>query len=249
VPDTSNRSPVRPAGRITPVVEVTAGALAAVVFGIASALRRGRAFHPDGVAFRATLVVPGGDLGVPLLDEPGRHRALVRFSRGAGLPERFPDLLGIAVRVLDAHGPGDDQDLLFTSSGSAPGLRHVLSPACSFDHGRYSSILPYEVGNERVVFGARPVRRGGPPATRLAELAAAVADGHLRFALDIAEASGPWREVASVEVGEPLPADEAESLRFTPVHTGGGIRPVGVLQSVRRLAYRSSQATRPTPAD
>lgn len=125
----------------------------------------------------------------------------------------------------------------------------VLSPARSFDHGRYSSILPYEVGDERVAVGVRPVRRGGPPATRLVELPAAVAHRHLRFAADIAEASGPWREVATLEVGEPLPADEAESLRFDPVRTGGGIRPVGVLQSVRRLAYRGSRATRPTPAD
>jgi hypothetical protein len=214
---------------------------------VASALRRKQVFHPHGIAFSATLDVTGGRHGAPLLDEPARRRAVVRLSRGVGLPEHLPDFLGLAVRVLDAHGPDAHQDLLLVTSGDRPVLRHLLTPARSYDHGRWSTLLPYEVGGRRVVFGARPLRRAGPRTTRLADLPPALAAGDLRFELGAAEARGPWREVGVLELGAPLTEREAQSLRFTPANTGGGIQPVGVLQATRRLAYRGSQATRPTP--
>jgi hypothetical protein len=42
-----------------------------------------------------------------LCSSPARPiRPLLRFSRGAGLPEPLPDVLGVAIRLPDAHGPG-----------------------------------------------------------------------------------------------------------------------------------------------
>ncbi|CAA9216843.1 MAG: hypothetical protein AVDCRST_MAG50-277 [uncultured Acidimicrobiales bacterium] len=245
MPDTRpHRS--RPAGAATPLIEATAGAVSAVVFGMGSGLRRARVFHPTGVAFQATFVVSGGAHGAPLLDVPARHPAVVRLSRGVGLPERFPDILGLAVRLVDAHGPGRHQDLLVATSGSAPLLRHLLVPARSFDHGRMSALLPYAIGQRRVIFGARPLRAGGGPTTRLADLAGELGSGRLRFVIEAAEATGPWAEIGVLEVGAPLSSSDAESLRFNPANAGGGVEPVGALQAVRRLAYRGSQATRPT---
>ena len=233
----------RPAGAATPLIEATAGAASSAVFGLASFLRRARAFHPDGAAFAATVDIEGGGL-LP----SGRHEAVVRFSRGAGLPEPLPDILGLALRFVDLHGPGLHQDLLLVTSGTAPGVRHALVPARTFGHTRWSTILPYDVGQgRRVVFGARPRTAALGSARRLDDLVRLAAAGDVRFALDVAEARGAWDEIGTVRLAAPLPADEAEALRFNPANTGGRVRPVGVLQTVRRRAYEGSQEGRPAP--
>lgn len=236
----------RPLGAVTPVVEATAGVAAAVVMGAASALRRKRVFHPDGVAFEATLQVTGAEHGAPLLDEAGRRVALVRLSRGAGLPRSLPDFLGLALRVPDAHGPGAHQDLLLVSAGDRPVLRHALVPVRGFDHQRFSTLLPYEVGGRKVLFGARVVGEGGPVPLQLGDLRDRAATTGLRFALELAEPSGEWEPIGIVDVGARLADAEGDALRFDPANTGGGIEPVGVVQTIRRLAYRASQAARPT---
>ena len=236
----------RPIGAATPVVEATAGAAAAAVMGAASALRRKRAFHPDGVAFQASVQVSGAHHGAALLDEAGRHDAVLRLSRGVGLPRSMPDFLGFALRVTDAHGPGEHQDLLLVSAGDRPVLRHALVPVRGFDHHRFSTLLPYEVGGRNVVFGARVLGEGGPVPLQLEDLRDRAARTGLRFALELAEASGEWEPIGTVDVGAPLPDADGDALRYDPSNTGGGIQPVGVIQTVRRLAYRASQAARPT---
>ena len=238
----SDAKTFRPAGTATPLVEATGGTLSAVVFGLASAVRRAKILHPDGIAFEATLDVTGSGTGAPLLDEPAQHTAIVRLSRSLGLPEPRTDFLGIAVRVLDAHGPGTCLDLLLITSGTAPVLRHTFAPAQSFDHPRYSSVLPYRVGSRTVLFGARPLRTAGGPTTLLGELPEEVASGRLRFALEVAEVTGPWQQVGVLTLGEPLDPVGDERLRFNPANSGGGIEPAGVLQGLRRLAYLGSQA-------
>ena len=116
-------------------------------------LRRRRSLHPTGVGYQAQLVV--GDVpgrpSVPLLRPGAAYPALLRFSRGAGLPEPLPDALGVAVKLPDAHGPGADQDLLLTSSTSRPLLRRLLFPARSFLGRAFSTALPYDLDGERVV--------------------------------------------------------------------------------------------------
>jgi hypothetical protein len=84
-------------------------------------LRRGRALHPVGVGYHARLeITPGARrwAGARLLVPGARYDAVVRFSRGAGLPEPLPDALGVAVRLPDAYGPGRAQDFLVTSSAT-----------------------------------------------------------------------------------------------------------------------------------
>ena len=219
----------RSAGALTPVVEA-AGVGAAAAFGALSAVRRRRIFHPVGTAYDATLVVHGGSRGAALLDEPGRRPCIVRLSRGLGVREPLPDILGIAVRVPDAYGPGAHQDLLMTTAGSRPVLRSVLSVARRPDRGHYSSVLPYRIGDGRVYVGARPLAPGRSGA---------------RFALEVAPPLGNWDEVGVLELGARWAIEEADALRFNPLFTGGGIEPVGVLQTLRRRAYAGSQAARP----
>ena len=85
---------------------VAAPAAAAGFYALA-VLRRRRSLHPTGVGYQGELLVGNdGRVGVPLFRPGAAHTALLRFSRGAGLPEPLPDALGVAVKLPDAHGPG-----------------------------------------------------------------------------------------------------------------------------------------------
>jgi hypothetical protein len=66
----------------------------------------------------------------------------------------------VAIKLLDAHGPGADQDLSLTSSTDRPLLRRLLFPARSFVRGAFSTALPYDLDGERVVLLLVPARTG-----------------------------------------------------------------------------------------
>ena len=227
---------------------------AAAGFSALAALRRRRSLHPTGVGYQGQLVVGDspGRLGVPLLRPGAAYPALLRFSRGAGLPEPLPDALGVAVKLPDAHGPGADQDLLLTSSTDRPLLRRLLFPARSFVRGAFSTALPYDLDGERVVMLLVPARtgRGRPPwgvgrrGGALAELRAAAVAG-LALELRTAGTLGPSQRLATLTVGQPLSAEQTAALRFNPWTTGPGIRPSGWLNLLRGAAYRASQRGRP----
>jgi hypothetical protein len=239
-----------------------AGPVVAAGFYALAALRRRRSLHPTGVGFQGWLRVPNDSparSGVPLFQSGASHPAILRFSRGAGLPEPLPDALGVAIKLPDAHGPGIDQDLLLTSSTDRPLLRRLLFPARSFVRGAFSTALPYDLGSERVVLllvpvptsAGRPAGEAGhrPVGGALAELRAIAADS-LKFQLRTAGSLGRSQPLATVTVGPPLSADQTEALRFNPWTTGPGIRPSGWLNLLRDAAYQASQrgrrrATRP----
>lgn len=198
------------------------GAAAGVLFAGVSRLRHAKSLHPYGVVHEATLTTDGtGPAGSALLAGTGEHRALVRFSKSFGLPEPLPDLLGMAIRVLDAYGPDRHQDLLMVTSVDAPVLHHLFVPADDIRRRPYTSSLPYGAGDERFLVGAVPAGDA--------------------FDLSVAPLSGRFRRVGRVELGRPLP-DDANGIRFNVVHnTGGGLAPVGVINRMRELAYPLSQ--------
>jgi hypothetical protein len=231
-----------------------AGPAVAAAFSTLAALRRKRrSLHPIGIGYQGRLQVPvhpPARPGVPLLRAGATHPALLRFSRGAGLPEPLPDALGVAIKLPDAHGPGADQDLLLTSSSDRPLLRRLLFPARSFLRVAFSTALPYEFGGERVVLVLVPINVLGGRSTNgasdrpcggaMGKLRAAAADG-LRFELRTATTFGRSRPLATVTADAPLTADQTEALRFNPWTTGPGIRPAGWLNLLRDAAYRASQ--------
>jgi hypothetical protein len=232
------------------------GPVVAAGFYALAALRRRRALHPTGIGYQGRLRVPNDSPprpGVPLFQAGATHPAILRFSRGAGLPEQLPEALGVAIKLPDAHGPGVDQDLLLTSSTDRPLLRRLLFPARSFLHGAFSSALPYDLGSERVVLLLVPMptnagRSAGGVGRRrvggaLAELGAATTDG-LSFELRTARSLGRSQPLATVTAGPPLSADQTEALRFNPWTTGPGIRPSGWLNLLRDTDYRASQRGR-----
>lgn len=237
----------------------TAAAAAPAVaagFYLLAVARRRRSLHPTGTGYRGWLVVGDEDPGrpgVPLFRPGTTQPALVRFSRGAGLPEPLPDALGVAVKLPDAYGPGGDQDLLLTSSADRPLLRRLLFPARSFVRGAFSTALLYDLDGERVVLLLVPVPADGRrsacgaahrhPGGALAELDAVAEEG-LRFELRTAGSFGPSQPLATLTTSQPLPAEQTQALRFNPWTTGPGIRPSGWLNLLRDTAYRASQRGR-----
>jgi len=217
-------------------------ALAALAFGTVARVRGDRALHPRGVVFSGTFMASGSMLadGTRLFAGGERRAALIRISRGGGLPDALPDVRGCAIRVVDAHGEGLHQDLLLASSLSRPGGRHLLIPGRDFGSAFYSSLLPYQMGGRRLLFGAATDE---PLGSTLAEVERAVGMDRRRLRLFAAGALGEWRELAAVDL-ERRASDEQE-LRFNPWTTGGGIQPVGALMGLRDPAYRASQAAAP----
>jgi hypothetical protein len=215
-----------------PLRPVDAGAAAV---RLASRLRGERVVHGRGRAFTGSVTLPGGaGTGAPLLDTPASFDAVVRFSRSAGLPPWLPDVYGLAVRLVDAHGPGRHQDLLLDATQPAPLLRRLPWPRWDASSAVYGSLLPYDVGGRRHLLGAVPV-----PGTPQIRSLAAVPD-EVELALLLATAHGPWREVGRVRTSGELPAPEGRRLRFTPAMTGGGLRPAGPLQEWRNRSYPAS---------
>jgi hypothetical protein len=227
-----------------PVAAVMGGA-----FGALTRLRGARIFHPDGVGYRGVLRIERpqrGYPGVPLLQRRGEHPVVFRFSRGAGVPEPLPDVLGLALRIVDVHGRGRHQDFLLVTSADAPLLHHLLLPGVRGFLGQsFSSILLYRVGGKLRLVGTEPAgRRAGGRGGDLAELARSADRGGLRFRLALAPLTGRWSAVGELAVEERLPDAETDRLAFTPWNTGGGIRPVGPFMGLRRGAYRGSQRAR-----
>lgn len=192
-------------------------------------LRGARAFHPRGVTFRARATV---DLAGGLADRE-EVDAVVRLSRGAGLPAGLPDVHGVAVRFVDAHGPDHHQDLLLATTFTAPVLRHLLRPTVRLDRADATTLLPYRrPSGERVAFRAVP-----PDHATVDAVVAALPE---RVELLMASLLGPWQRVASVELLEVL--DDDLAVRFDPWNTTDELVPAGVLNVLRAAAYVGSRA-------
>jgi hypothetical protein len=223
------------------------GTVTAAGFGLASRVRGSKAFHPAGVVHEAVVEITGtgaAPAGVEILATPARHQALIRFSRGAGLRAPLPDVMGLALRLPDVHGPGRHQDLLLVTSGDGLVVHHLLLPAPGFLSLPYSSLLPYRAADGGLfVVGAtvRQRRRPAPGTDEYDALAAAAATGRPAFDLAVAPLRGRLRPVGTITLGRRLNA-EANALRFNPFNTGGGLQPSGFLHRLRDAAYPGSQA-------
>jgi hypothetical protein len=198
----------------------------ASTFRALSRVRGARIFHPGGTAFAARWVVDDrAELpAIPLFERGADLDAIVRLSRGAGLPHALPDVLGLAVRVV----PLSQDVLLVTTPGGAPVLRRLLLPAWRYGGKWLSSLVSFDAAGRRLVVGAH-------------------ADAHdpTRFRVAVAAPLGAWQPVATLLLGDELPDDVQHGLRFDPWHDGGGLRPVGLLNRLRARAYPASQEGRP----
>lgn len=213
---------------------------------LGAAVRGARLFHPRGVVCDAVFTVTEAQHhGVPLLDRPGEHPAVVRLSKATSTPRGLPDVLGLAVRIDDAGGEGVPLDLALATTGSRPGLRHLLAPRRDFVT-TYSSLLPYQVGTRRRLVAAVPTGPTRRVPADLAALRAAVTERPLVFQVMLAELTGPWQPVATLTLTGPRPGADP---RFdVTAHALRRFRPHGWLNRLRGPAYRASQRVSRDPA-
>jgi hypothetical protein len=236
----------RPAtGNQKGILGEAAGLSIGAVLAALAAVRRGKAFHPDGVVYEARLAITGDPTApqaAELLSRRSEHRVIARFSRAVGLPRPIPDLLGLSLRVPDAYGSGRHQDFLLVTSADYPLLHHIFLPARDVQQRPYTSSLPYRAKGDLFLVGAVPQPGSPRPDGRneFERLKAAASTGRLAFDLAVAPVSGRFRAVGSVRIGVRLP-HELDALRFNPWNTGGGMEPAGWLNGARNRAYKLSQ--------
>jgi hypothetical protein len=221
----------------------------ALPFRLGSALRGARVFHPKGFLCRGSWEIEQSSAMTPqatVLRAGARHAVIARASRGAGLPERMGDFFGVAVRLVDAYGPGRHQDLLMNSSSGLPVLHHLFLPAPRWFSQSYSTCLPYRAGANSFVIGLLPPSRRGPGPS-LGAMRAAIDDG-VTFGIAVTGSLGRWTRLGALRLFEPLPP-EAGDVDFDPWNTGGGLVPATWLNRLRREAYRQSRRARGRPAE
>ena len=203
----------------------------------ASVLQRGRrAFHPQGCSFLATLHIDGREPLAEGLLPTGTHAAVIRLSRGLGLPDPWPDVLGLALKV--DLGPEGELDLLFNASAYGQVGMHLIVPARRFFERPYSTILRFENGADHLLVGLIPPDGPdeGPTFSTLRktwDLDGAV------FEVAVAPRGSDWLPAGRLVVGDAYP--EGEELVFHPGNVPGPARPAGFFNSLRPWAYPSSR--------
>ncbi|MGY1721543.1 phosphodiesterase [Blastococcus sp. SYSU DS0533] len=211
-----------------------AGRLVAGPLGAVARWRHGRPIHPRGAVLDAVLerYGAGPPLGVPWLDGSGTTGALVRFSRGAGLPAPLPDVLGLAIRSTGTDGA--PVDLLLSTCGRGVLTRRV--PVLRADAAAtYGSIMAYRSAAGPVRLAAFPDVPSLPSDPE--PVAAAAEAGAVAFTLAVAPGAQAWRPFATLRAtGAHHPLDTA--LRFDAVcNPPPGLVADGPLARFREPAY------------
>ncbi|WP_413449952.1 hypothetical protein AA0Y32_04660 [Georgenia phoenicis] len=209
-------------------VAAAGGQVLGVALGAVGRVRRGKPLHPRGTVHDATLTVWGAERAwrVPLLDEPGEYRCVVRASRGAGLPPPLPDVQGLAIRLEDPT-----VDLLLSTTGVGRVTRFVLLPRRT-ERRAMTTLLPVRTA-------------AGPLQLRLTPAAAAA--GARTWLLSAARGTGPWEPVGRlVAAAQPRHPDPDPPIRFDPVrHLPAGVTQYPWVRLVRDPAYVRSRQWSP----
>ncbi|GAA2723222.1 hypothetical protein [Cellulomonas aerilata] len=233
-------------GRALRLAALAATALGGVGLGVATgtvaALRHDRPMHAVGRTYHARLERTGTTSdrsGVAWIDQPRAQGGLVRFSRGAGLPARLPDVQGVAIRLDE---PGGHTDLLLSSSGLRGLSRFVLVPRRSPLRGAAGSLMPFRGPHGPLLLAVQPAPdgsgRGDRRGTDLTDPDLRGTRWHLLWS----GTSGPWREVGVLTVGEDAGPDVDRRTRFGPVTaTPPGLPSYRWARLVRDPAYRAAQ--------
>lgn len=219
----------------------------------ASLIRGDRLFHPDGVVYRAEVRPLAKEDPLGELAQRLAGTALVRLTGGlwswpAGKDR--PDVLGIAVRFRATKDltpsllPGD-QDLLFATADSLPGLAiaPLRTDTGDFLNNQYSALLPFSLaGVGDVYLRLVPQQRSPEGGDRHQRLDRAVQQGSasLQLQLRVGEVGEAWIPIVMIRLRERLAIDQ-DLLIFDPGTSAMGLEPSGMLQSMRPPLYAASQ--------
>lgn len=226
----TDRSPQSLAGALP-------GALLAAAAALTGLLRRDKALHPVGHrgTGRLTVTHPAPALDIEAFTRAGTRPCRTRWSRSMGLPQGWPDIEGLALR-LDGAGPdGGDADLLFASTGGRGWSRYLLTLRGPGRFGHLTTLIPARAGGRAVTFRLTPQSEphdGLPPTT---------------YELDLALGTGDWRPVGHIDLTW-VEADTTD--RFDPItHPLAGLEQYAFVTALREPAYvaaRAAARARPT---
>lgn len=202
------------------------GGLLAAGAAITAGIRHTKPLHPQGTVGFGRLEIDGtAASGVPLLDEPAVHEAVVRKSRAMGLPRGMADIDGLAIRLQLESGPAD---VLFAGTGTGSVGRYVLMLRRPHRAGPLTTLLPLSTQQGPLMLKLEPT---GDP-----ELSAV-------YRLSWSRAGGAWRPVGRIVVEW---GTEDRDLRFDPVlHQLPGTAQYGWVTTLREPAYRAGRAVSP----
>ncbi|MCM3688575.1 hypothetical protein [Kocuria rosea] len=236
----------------TAPVSALLGSAARAPFVVLKRFRPHRPIHPEGTGLDGTLTrTGGGDSGIRWIDEPGQEPVRARFSRSAGLPHGWPDILGLALRVPvpagegaggDAEGHDGRADVLLATAGSGRLSRFVPTLHRYVPDGAFASFMPYRGTHGPVLVAVRSEPRAEPLPARPDRFREAVAAEPWVLGLYWATPLGPWRRFGTAELQAGAPVDHTE--RFDPLlNVPVGAENYGWTHRLREPSY--SLARRP----
>ncbi|MEV0033995.1 phosphodiesterase [Nocardia sp. NPDC050793] len=221
------------------MTDLAAGAVRGV-FSQVARLRHARVFHPNGLRLSGRL---HAEPEYEWLFGAGERAALARLSKGIGTPAGLPDVLGLALRVLDRDEHPWDFALATTGRGSLG--RFVFTPARSWRTARYGCLMPYRLGDSAPtwIFAEPDDRQPGTPS--LDAMADHLRDEPATFVLWASAIGAPERKLAEVVLHPADPGDYRTDF-FDPMtdHPDEVRILPEVIGRVRELAYVGSRSGR-----
>jgi len=225
--------------RVVSAVTESAGQAFAALFRLLKLARPGRPIHPEGLGLSGTVARtgnPGGPSGIGWLDSPGTDQVVARFSRSVGLPQRLPDILGLALRVSPSgHAAAGPADVLFASTGWGLPGRYILMPRLDVAGAAMTTLMPYRGGRGPVLLGLRT--RGLPPGS--------LASGEWVLGLHWTTPGGRWQECGEVRLQAGASPTDIP-LRFDPLeHQPPGAQAYAWTRRLRKPSYRAARRAAP----
>ncbi|MCZ8378331.1 phosphodiesterase [Mycobacterium sp. CPCC 205372] len=215
--------------------------IAALPVQAGAALRHARLFHPSGVLATGTIervAPPNEGLPVPSGDVVGR------VSKAVGLPDSWPDIVGLAWRMTDPES-GRPWDVLLASTFGEGIGRLLLRPVASWSDVSFTSLMPLRYGDGLWWVRARMTTVldvAGLPLSAAEDRIAG--DGELEFDIEQAAGTGEFHPLATLTLRARAP--KGEDVSFDPTHNSApGVRLFpGWLTDFREAAYRRSREGR-----
>ena len=219
------------------------GRVFALTFRTVKRVRTKRPIHPEGVALVGTLERHGLDSssGISWVDSVGTDRVTARFSRSLGLPDAWPDILGLAVRIPN----GEDQaDVLLASTGASRTGRFILSLRRRVTAAVFTTLMPYKGASGPVLLAARTIDAPIALPTDPASFRRALGNKTWLLGLYYARPRDAWTQFATLALQTSPDLDDTVT-RFDPV-----VNPLfdaGTYGWTRRLREPSYAAARRPP--
>lgn len=242
------------------VAAETAGRALGGLFRIMKIARPVRPIHPNGVALHGELLRTGSPAepsGIEWLDSVGTDAVQARVSRSAGLPEKLPDVLGLALRLTPSQQSagnghvGQDSstsgcaDILFSSTGWRVPGRFLLMLKRNAAAAALTTIMPYQGQRGPVLLGLRTISL--PPASLAGGTLSAgpLVDADWVLELHWAKPAGTWRPCGELRLRATQDLPDTP-LRFNPLENQPpGARTYPWARRLRERSYRIAQQPAP----